>query len=155
MWPLTFFFWQLGPYLHEMGAIGYFRLICRQFWTGIDICRSRDLWPEGIWRHFRILSPTHTLAQSHSIWLIKEEPIICPKIPKKKGEICFYVEMTEPLCFCGKASKISTSWTDINPGRRFLGCGQYTVRIFGYFLRFLGFRYLGWYIYVFVHSMEI
>ncbi|CAI9087491.1 OLC1v1021567C1 [Oldenlandia corymbosa var. corymbosa] len=28
-------------------------------------------------------------------------------------------------CYCGKASKLRTSWTDANPGRRFLCCKKY------------------------------
>ncbi|KAL8531070.1 hypothetical protein ACS0TY_007905 [Phlomoides rotata] len=26
------------------------------------------------------------------------------------------------ICFCGKETRIRTSWTDHNPGRRFHGC---------------------------------
>lgn len=26
------------------------------------------------------------------------------------------------LCYCGVAAKLRTSWTDRNPGRRFVGC---------------------------------
>ena len=30
-------------------------------------------------------------------------------------------------CHCGKRCVLKTSWTDHNPGRRFLGCSQYGV----------------------------
>ena len=138
MWLLTFFFWQLGPYLHEMGAIGYFRLICRQFWTGIDICRSLDLWPEGIWRHFRILSPTHPHTRTN-----KRRTHYLSKNPKTKGRNLFFTwRWLNPYVFVGKLLKcrllgltsipedVSSDVANIRWG--FLG-----------FLRFLGFRYLG------------
>lgn len=29
------------------------------------------------------------------------------------------------FCYCGMLGKINTSWTDSNPGRRFIGCERY------------------------------
>ncbi|KAH7836624.1 hypothetical protein Vadar_003660 [Vaccinium darrowii] len=33
--------------------------------------------------------------------------------------------MDHMLCHCGKRSPVTTSWTDINPGRQFIGCYKY------------------------------
>ncbi|KAK3020106.1 hypothetical protein RJ639_003730, partial [Escallonia herrerae] len=35
--------------------------------------------------------------------------------------------MAEVMCLCGKRSKIVTSWTYANPGRRFLSCSDFVV----------------------------
>ncbi|KAK8492342.1 hypothetical protein V6N11_066153 [Hibiscus sabdariffa] len=35
------------------------------------------------------------------------------------------METGVPICHCGHESKIVTSWTDENPGRRFFGCKNY------------------------------
>ena len=48
MWSLTFFFWQLGPCPHEMGAIRHFRLIYRQIWTEYSVCLACELFYGGI-----------------------------------------------------------------------------------------------------------
>ncbi|KAG5525179.1 hypothetical protein RHGRI_031753 [Rhododendron griersonianum] len=33
--------------------------------------------------------------------------------------------MEGQFCYCGKVGKTTTSWTDSNPGRRFIGCESY------------------------------
>ncbi|CAI0446328.1 unnamed protein product, partial [Linum tenue] len=33
--------------------------------------------------------------------------------------------MATPICRCGEAEVLRTSWTDGNPGRRFYGCNNY------------------------------
>ncbi|XP_057465413.1 uncharacterized protein LOC130755079 [Actinidia eriantha] len=44
------------------------------------------------------------------------------------------VQMDVITCHCGKRSRLKTSWTDHNPGRRFLGCPQYgSVGACGFF----------------------
>ncbi|XP_058194354.1 uncharacterized protein LOC131311052 [Rhododendron vialii] len=44
-----------------------------------------------------------------------------PKGEKKHKE----EEMEGQFCYCGKVGKTTTSWTDSNPGRRFIGCERY------------------------------
>ncbi|KAL2529157.1 uncharacterized protein Fot_21758 [Forsythia ovata] len=37
-----------------------------------------------------------------------------------------YAQDTEPtMCMCGRNATMRTSWTENNPGRRFLGCSFY------------------------------
>ncbi|KAM7480304.1 hypothetical protein LguiA_028517 [Lonicera macranthoides] len=33
-------------------------------------------------------------------------------------------------CFCGVPAPIMTVWTNDNPGRRFVGCGNYKIKLF-------------------------
>ncbi|KAB2010146.1 hypothetical protein ES319_D10G216700v1 [Gossypium barbadense] len=37
------------------------------------------------------------------------------------------MEMLEviPVCYCGNAAKLNTSWSNDNPGRRFFGCKKF------------------------------
>ncbi|MBA0813532.1 hypothetical protein Gohar_027377 [Gossypium harknessii] len=30
-----------------------------------------------------------------------------------------------PVCYCGNAAKLNTSWSNDNPGRRFFGCKKF------------------------------
>ena len=45
-------------------------------------------------------------------------------------------EVDVPNCFCGRNVRCFTSWTDSNPGRRFLGCPNFRVWFFFCFFRF-------------------
>ncbi|KAJ4810504.1 GRF zinc finger protein [Rhynchospora pubera] len=39
-----------------------------------------------------------------------------------------------PNCYCNELAVLKTSWTEANPGRRFLGCRNYEIsRSCGYF----------------------
>ena len=37
-------------------------------------------------------------------------------------------------CYCGKRAVLRTSWTEINPGRRFHSCKNYNVSLFFFFV---------------------
>ncbi|MBA0575187.1 hypothetical protein Golob_027655 [Gossypium lobatum] len=30
-----------------------------------------------------------------------------------------------PVCYCGNPTKLNTSWSNDNPGRRFFGCKKF------------------------------
>ncbi|KAL8539780.1 hypothetical protein ACS0TY_001401 [Phlomoides rotata] len=44
------------------------------------------------------------------------------------------------VCYCGKKALIRTSWTDQNPGRRFLCCVNSRIRIISSYIYFLRWR---------------
>ena len=48
--------------------------------------------------------------------------------PKQRANTTARVIEDSPIhCYCGKKARIMTSWTNLNPGIRFLGCNKHKV----------------------------